>query len=418
MYLRWADDGHTTLDYRSLDSAVSASRSLEIRAILVTFSIVSATAVALRTYIRSRVLHSFGWDDWFMVAAQVLTLGAAVAIGLENEYGLGYHTWEQPTSAYVPYMKQQSFYASVVVYNIATCLVKIGILFQYRRVFALPIIQRITLYGIIFMVAWTVVIAFLNILICVPVAKFWDSNLPGRCLDALTIWYVMAGFNLVTDIAIFCLPLPVIKSLNLPPRQKIMLFAIFSLGFFTCIISIYRIRTLKSAASTKDPNWDNVDAAIWSFLEVTIAIITACLPTLRPFFSRLMPRIFASSFGRSNRPSNYGQYGHYIQTPSSQCLRNMHRTRTEERSKRSMDDTNTLHGGHSVPLPPTNNTLHARPYPGVTASIMAGKKRDHSDAETKSQSRTEATSPSQGGIKATTVVTQKVLMERVSGGMG
>ncbi|KAK2666589.1 hypothetical protein RAB80_017706 [Fusarium oxysporum f. sp. vasinfectum] len=369
MYLRWADDGHTTMDYRSLDSAVSASRSLEIRAILVTFSIVSATAVALRTYIRSRVLHSFGWDDGFMVAAQVLTLGAAVAIGFENEYGLGYHTWEQPTSAYVPYMK--SFYASVVVYNIATCLVKIGILFQYRRVFALPIIQRITLYGIIFMVAWTVVIAFLNILICVPVAKFWDSNLPGRCLDALTI----------------C----------------------------TCIISIYRIRTLKSAASTKDPNWDNVDAAIWSFLEVTIAIITACLPTLRPFFSRLMPRIFASSFGRSNRPSNYGQYGHYIQTPSSQCLRNMHRTRTEERSKRSMDNTNTLHGGHSVPLPPTNNTLHARPYPGVTASIMAGKKRDHSDEEAQSQSPTEGTSPSRGEIKATTVVTQKVLMERVSG---
>ncbi|EGU81611.1 hypothetical protein FOXB_07878 [Fusarium oxysporum f. sp. conglutinans Fo5176] len=358
MYLRWADDGHTTMDYRSLDSAVSASRSLEIRAILVTFSIVSATAVALRIYIRSRVLHCFGWDDGFMVTAQVLTFGAAVAIGLENEYGLGYHTWEQPTSAYVPYMK--SFYASVVVYNIAMCLVKIGILFQYRRVFALPIIQRITLYGIIFMVAWTVVIAFLNIFICVPVAKFWDSNLPGRCLDALTI----------------------------------------CLGFFidttsTCVISIYRIRTLKTAASTKDPNRDNVDAAIWSFLEVTIAIITACLPTLRPFFSRLMPRIFASSFGRSNPPSNYGQYGHFVQTPSSQCLSNMPRTRTEERSKRSMDDTSTLRGSDSVALPPTNNTLHARPYTGVTASIMAGKKRDHSDEEAQSQSPTEATSPSQ-----------------------
>lgn len=70
------------MDYRSLDSAVSASRSLEIHAILVAFSIVSATAVALRTYIRSRVLHSFGWDDGFMVTAQVFTLGAAVAIGL------------------------------------------------------------------------------------------------------------------------------------------------------------------------------------------------------------------------------------------------------------------------------------------------------------------------------------------------
>ncbi|WKT54436.1 hypothetical protein QSH57_005020 [Fusarium oxysporum f. sp. vasinfectum] len=398
MYLRWADDDHTMMDYRSLDGAVSASRSLEIRAILVTFSVVSATAVALRTYIRSRVLHSFGRDDGFMVTAQVLTLGAAVAIGLENKYGLGYHTWEQPTSAYVPYMK--SFYASVVVYNIATCLVKTGILFQYRRVFALPIIQRITLYGIIFMVAWTVVIAFLNILVCVPVAKFWDSNLPGRCLDALTIWYVMAGFNLVTDIAIFCLPLPVIKSLNLPPRQKIMLFAIFSLGFFTCVISIYRIRTLKTAASTKDPNWHNVDAAIWSFLEVTIAIITACLPTLRPLFSTLIPRIFVSSFGRSNRPSNYGQYGHYLQTLSTGARWT----------------TRAFYAGVIVShFPPINNSLHARPYTGVTASITAGKKWDHSDEEAQSQSPTEETSPSQGGVKATTVVTQKVLREKVSG---
>lgn len=79
-----------------------------------------------------------------------------------------------------------------------------------------------------------------------------------------------------------------------------------------------------------------------------------------------------------------------------------------------MDDTSTLRGSDSVPLPPTNNTLHARPYPGVTVSIMAGKKRDHSNEEAQSQSPTGATSPSQGGIKATTLVTQKVLMERVS----
>jgi hypothetical protein len=111
------------------------------------------------------------------------------------------------------------------------CLVKIGILLQYRRVFAIPVLQALTFYGLVIMIAWTITIAFLNTLICVPVAKFWNSALSGHCTDPLTVWYVMAGFNLVTDITVFCMPLPVIGSLNLPRKQKIMLLAIFSIGF-------------------------------------------------------------------------------------------------------------------------------------------------------------------------------------------
>lgn len=125
----------------------------------------------------------------------------------------------------------QAFYASVVIYNIAMCIIKIGILLQYRRVFAVRMIQIITFYGTILMICWTIIIAFINIFICVPVSKFWTPDLPGRCLDSLAIWYMMAGFNLVTDLVVFCMPLPVIKSLNLPRKQKMMLFAIFSLGF-------------------------------------------------------------------------------------------------------------------------------------------------------------------------------------------
>ncbi|EXK77102.1 hypothetical protein FOQG_18184 [Fusarium oxysporum f. sp. raphani 54005] len=304
------------MDSRSMP-ADSSSRSVQIRAILITFSILSAISVTLRIYVRYKVLRSLGWDDRVMAAAQLLAIGSAVAIGLENNYGLGHHTWEQSKENYVTYMK--AFYASVIVYNVAMCLVKIGILLQYRRVFAIPILQAFTFYGLVIMATWTITIALLNALICVPVAKFWNSTMPGHCIDPLTVWYVMAGFNLVTDITVICMPLPVIGSLNLPRRQKIMLLAIFSIGFLTCAISIYRIHTLKTAASTKDPNWDNVDAAIWSYLEVTLAIITSCLPTLRPLFSKLMPKLFASSFGRSNRPSDYG----YTPTHSSQNLRSM-----------------------------------------------------------------------------------------------
>ncbi|KAF4949464.1 hypothetical protein FSARC_13476 [Fusarium sarcochroum] len=406
MYLRWTDEDHAAMEYRSLDST---SRSLEIRAVLAVFSVLSTIAVVLRTYIRSRLLRSFGWDDGLMVIAQVLVIGSAVAIGLENKYGLGYHSWDQPKHQYIPYMK--AFYASVVVYNVAMCMVKIGLLFQYRRVFALPIIQLITFYGLVFMVVWTVIIAFLNILICVPVAKFWDHTISGKCLDQLVLWYVMAGFNLATDIAIFCIPLPVVRSLQLPRKQKVMLLVIFSIGFLTCIISIVRIRTLKTAASTKDPNWDNVDAAIWSFLEVTLAIIAACLPTLRSFFSRIMPSMFASSRGQSGRHSSYAPYVH---APSTQCLSNMRRTKTEERGKRSLDDESTLYGDDNVPSPSRGSDFTSPLKPAVSVSITAGQRRSQCIERTQSQHPTDTRDPYKAGIQTTTVVTQQIAMGRVS----
>ena len=205
----------------------------------------------------------------------------------------------------IPYMK--AFYASIVVYNIAVCLTKVSILLQYKRLFANTIMQRLTVFGLFFLSAWAVALAFLLTLICQPVAAFWDHTIPnGRCLDAPLIWYIMAGVNLVTDFCILTLPMPVIKSLQLPKRQKIMLLAVFCLGFFPCAVSIYRIRTLRFVIDTKDPMFDNVDAATWSFLELTTGVLAACLPTLRPIFMAIMPR----AFGGSNSNSRYGNgYG-------------------------------------------------------------------------------------------------------------
>jgi len=71
-----------------------------------------------------------------------------------------------------------------------------------------------------------------------------------------------------------------------------MLIAVFCLGFFPCAVSIYRIKTLRTAINTLDPIYDNVDATTWSFLELTTGVLAACLPTLRPIFIAIMPRMF------------------------------------------------------------------------------------------------------------------------------
>ncbi|KAM0515875.1 hypothetical protein ACHAPS_008921 [Verticillium nonalfalfae] len=198
MYTR-SEDTAGGVEKMSNHSVDDESRFTEICTILSVFCALSTIAVTLRSYTRLVLLHTFGWDDGVMVGAQILAIAAAVTIGL--------------------------------VYNMSMCLVKISILLQYRRIFALRMMQRITFYAVAFMVAWSITIFFLLTLVCIPVAKFWDHALPGRCLDSLTIWYVMAAFNLVSDFAIFGLPLPVVRSLQLPKKQKVMLFAVFGLGF-------------------------------------------------------------------------------------------------------------------------------------------------------------------------------------------
>lgn len=111
------------------------------------------------------------------------------------------------------------------------CLVKLSILLQYRRIFIGSRIQHLILVLLVLFGAWTIALTFLLSLVCVPVAKFWDPTVEGHCLNELVIWYVVAGINLVTDFIVCGIPLPVISHLHLPRRQKLMLVAVFCLGF-------------------------------------------------------------------------------------------------------------------------------------------------------------------------------------------
>jgi hypothetical protein len=103
----------------------------------------------------------------------------------------------------------------------------------------------------------------------------------------------------VTDIAVAVLPLPVIKTLNLPKSQKLALTFVFCLGGITCVVSLMRLQSLYAVSVSEDISWDNPMAALWSNLEVNIGIICSCLPTLKTCVMRVFPKMFTSSRGTS-----------------------------------------------------------------------------------------------------------------------
>lgn len=49
-----------------------------------------------------------------------------------------------------------------------------------------------------------------------------------------------------------------------------------------CVVSIIRATQIRDVSLT-DLSWSDVDGVVWSVVELNLGIVSACLPTLRPF---------------------------------------------------------------------------------------------------------------------------------------
>ena len=71
---------------------------------------------------------------------------------------------------------------------------------------------------------------FTGVFQCVPVAKFWDARIPGRCVNTAALYYANAATNIVQDISLVLLPFFMLRGLIMPKREKISLIFILGLG--------------------------------------------------------------------------------------------------------------------------------------------------------------------------------------------
>ncbi len=127
--------------------------------------------------------------------------------------------------------RAKAFYASMLTYNAGLSLVKVSILLQYRRIFTTRYMRHATLISLIIIYAQGITNIFLHAMICMPIQMLWDLSVEGKCLAHIPTYFTPAALNIFTDFAIFALPLPVIRSLQLPRRPKFIHYCIFAIGF-------------------------------------------------------------------------------------------------------------------------------------------------------------------------------------------
>ncbi len=71
---------------------------------------------------------------------------------------------------------------------------------------------------------------FGSLFMCIPASAFWNQSIKGKCMNRLAFWFSNAALNITTDIMIFAIPMPLLKQLQLPKKQKIGLMFVFGFG--------------------------------------------------------------------------------------------------------------------------------------------------------------------------------------------
>ncbi|KAI6084494.1 hypothetical protein F4821DRAFT_169535 [Hypoxylon rubiginosum] len=147
-------------------------------------------------------------------------------------------------------------------------------------------------------------VALSLLLACGPTSKYWQINPnPGDlCLPASSKFRVFTVLipNIITDVYLLSIPLPLLWVANIGLRRKISLMVLFSGAVFVVIAGIARGVSILQAGPE-----GAVTGSEWACRETFVAIVVTNLPIIQPFFRKAATRIGSSAlFTKATRSTD------------------------------------------------------------------------------------------------------------------
>ncbi|KAJ5942015.1 hypothetical protein N7516_002183 [Penicillium verrucosum] len=241
--------------------------------------VLSTVIVGIRVAARG-IKSTLGWDDYAICLSIVLAytmLGEAI-------YCI-------------------CFFANEISYTLLVPSIKVSILLLYRRIFSVPKFRLVSLVTGCLVLSWCLAVFITVLLQCRPISLNWNKEQAGTCINPKPFFFGNAISNLLIDVVILALPIPMVFQLQLRLSQKLTVLGIFLLGGLcvylsptpteykliedsVCVASVMRVVTL-NIFENNDISYSIMEAATWTFVEPCVGIICACLPTMRPLLRAL-----------------------------------------------------------------------------------------------------------------------------------
>lgn len=318
----------------SADNGGFPDRGPAVFAVTTATLVLATVFVAARMVSRTFIVRNITWDDRVMMLAWLFAffLSFTICFGVHN--GLGRHDVNIDESRR-PALRRCEYVFSIL-YNPALMATKTSILIFYLRLAKHT--QRVLRFASWLTLAIVniagIILTLMNVFQCRPTAAAWDPAYDDRskCIPLLTEFICSSPVNIVTDLAILALPIPVLTGMRLPSRQKTILVLTFTVGIFVTVVDVIRIYYLQQAitkvptGASGDPQsrfggqtdfaWNASLSLMWSAVEVNVGMTCACVPTLKPLVLKLLPSMLydpngsRSSLSKGPNDSDTPSTGH------------------------------------------------------------------------------------------------------------
>jgi hypothetical protein len=137
------------------------------------------------------------------------------------------------------------FYIGNAAYVTATTCIKLALLLQYNRIFQENGLMRtIIIAMVVFTSLWGFAFSFIAWFPCFPIQKNWmGPTMDGICYGfgsekpypMYATFVAHASMNMVLDMIVFAIPLPLFFQQNVTSSTRVRLFGLFTMGFLYAI---------------------------------------------------------------------------------------------------------------------------------------------------------------------------------------
>ncbi|KAK8069630.1 hypothetical protein PG994_006246 [Apiospora phragmitis] len=201
----------------------------------IVFSLLPTLFVALRLIDRRKSGRELDLSDYLILVALINVMGyqglnvACVLVG-----GAGWHVQELterfgivsgPTTFLKMILAQQIIWATSLAFT------KISILVLYCRICTLRFFAIVAWATSAVILLWVILVVVGSLAICQPVAFNRDQTITGgHCGDPVKLWLSHGILNIVTDLVVLLLPMPVLYRLQMVLYKKVVLMLTFGMG--------------------------------------------------------------------------------------------------------------------------------------------------------------------------------------------
>ncbi|KAF4814260.1 Satratoxin biosynthesis SC1 cluster protein 4 [Colletotrichum siamense] len=276
----------------------------QVLVVAILLNLLAIIFCGIRLYTVRVVIHRHQLDDDLIFVALVFATAYSVIQVYETRNGAGHHIWDVSRADAVAFHKLSM--TDLAAYSLSILFTKASILVFYLR-FPLKPMVRTTVYLVMFAtIGYSVAGALGWVYLCTPMAKIWEPETPGTCVDRAMWWLMLSVCNVATDLAILLLPIWILSPLSLRLVKKIEMTIFLMAGGFVLGPSIVRMVMIPIGFNNSDFTWTASISIIWCVVEANVGIICTCLPFLKAFMRHVAPSIskrFAMNDDEPNSPT-------------------------------------------------------------------------------------------------------------------